>query len=122
MALKIAIQRDEVVHRNGERQSYSKRWIELAPDFDVEAIPVDVTSPSIVEALSGFDGFMWRCDPSAHARLYANRLLYALEKGLGIPVFPSLGSRWHFEDKVGQFYFFVAAGIPTPATTICWSR
>lgn len=122
MTLKIAIQPDQVTHRNGERQSYSDRWIELARERGIEMIPVDVYANDIIERIAACDAFMWRYDPSALPRLYAGRLLYAIEDGLGMPVYPSLKSRWHFEDKVGQYYFLRAAGIPTPATDVSWTR
>lgn len=122
MPLKIAIQPDELVFHDGSRQSYSDRWFELASESDVEAVRVDVYSPDVLKTIAGCDAFMWRYDPSAQRRLFAARLLYAIEFGLGLPVFPSLGSRWHFEDKIGQYYFLAAAGIPTPATTVCWTR
>lgn len=122
MSLKIAIQPDEVVHHNGERQSYSKRWLKLARELDVEAVPVDVFAPDIFDTIAACDAFMWRYDPPAHTRLHADRLLTAIEEGMRMPVFPSLESRWHFEDKIGQAYFLAAAGIPIPVTTVCWSR
>lgn len=122
MNLKIAIQPDEVLQHHGERQSFSKRWFELAEQNGIQAVPVDVFAQDIVSQVSACDAFMWRCDPGAHPRLYAQRLLYAVEQGLKKPVFPSLKSRWHFEDKIGQYYFLVAAGIPTPKTSIFWKR
>jgi glutathione synthase/RimK-type ligase-like ATP-grasp enzyme len=122
MTLKIAIQPDAVVHHNGERQSYSARWLQMAPDLDVEAIPVNVFTPDVIDTVSRCDAFMWRYDPPARPRLYANRLLCALETGLRMPVFPSLDSRWNFEDKVGQFYFLAAAGLPIPDTRVSWTR
>ncbi len=122
MSLTIAIQPDQVVHRNGERQSFSERWAELARGEGIAAFTVDVFSPDIISRIATCDAFMWRCDPSAHPRLYAKRLLYAVEAGLGMPVFPSLKSSWHFEDKVGQYYFLRAAGIPAPATDVFWTR
>lgn len=122
MTLKIAIQPDEVIHHNGERQSFSERWMELARSQGIETVPVDVFSRDVVSQISACDAFMWRCPPPAHPRVYAKRLLYAVEAGLGIPVFPSLKSSWHFEDKVGQYYFLSAAGIPTPVTHIFWTR
>ncbi|MGH8232861.1 MAG: ATP-grasp domain-containing protein [Rhodanobacteraceae bacterium] len=122
MNLKIAIQADEVVHRNGERQSYSRRWVELAAQQGITAVTVDAFAQDAIAQISACDAFMWRYDPAAHPRLYAKRLLYAIEEGLGMPVFPSLKSSWHFEDKIGQYYFLSAAGIPTPVTQIFWSR
>lgn len=122
MTLKIAIQPDEAIYHDGERQSFSQRWIDLAQSWDIEAVPVDVFSRDVMDRISDCDAFMWRHNPSAHPRLYAKRLLYAVEKGLGIPVYPSLQSAWHYEDKISQYYFLSATGIPTPSTDIFWTR
>lgn len=122
MTMKIAIQPDEVVHHNGERQSYSDRWFALARDMEVEAVAVDVFSNDVIKEISTCDAFMWRCDPSAYMRLYSSRLMSGIEEGAGMPVFPSLATRWHFEDKIAQYYFLAASGIPTPATTVSWTR
>lgn len=122
MTLKIAIQPDAVAHHNGERQSFSDRWFQLAKEWAVDAVAVDVFSKDVIAQIASCDAFMWRCDPSALPRLYAKRLLYAIEEGAGLPVFPNLKSSWHFEDKISQYYFLSAAGIPTPATSIFWKR
>lgn len=123
MGLKIAIQPDETTHHNGERQSYSERWMELAQkEGGIEPVSVDVFAGDAIRQISACDAFMWRFLPSAHPRLYAKRLLHAVEHGLGLPVFPSVNTAWHSEDKVGQYYLLTAAGIPTPATHIFWTR
>lgn len=122
MSLKIAIQPDANNLSNGEQQSYSKRWVELAEQQGITPVAVDVFSQDIIDQISACDAFMWRYDPSALPRLYASRLLNAIEEGLHMPVFPSLKSRWHFEDKVGQYYFLSAAGFPIPATRIFWTQ
>jgi len=122
MSLKIAIQPDEVVHPNGERQSFSRRWIELAQAQGIETILIDVFSKDAMERVSACDAFMWRCPSSACVRLFAKRFLYAIEAGTGIPVFPSLKSLWYFEDKLAQRYFFNAANIPSARTDIFWTR
>jgi glutathione synthase/RimK-type ligase-like ATP-grasp enzyme len=122
MSLKIAIQPDQVVHPNGKRQSFSSRWVELAQARNIDVVPVDVFAADAMGRISGSDAFMWRCPSSAHVRAYAKRFLYALEAGLGIPVFPSLKSSWYFEDKLAQRYFFSAADIPCARTDVFWTR
>lgn len=122
MNLRLAIQSDEVIHHNGERQSYSERWIQLARERDIEVVPVDVYSRDIIKRVSECDAFMWRYDPTAFPRLYARRLFYVIEATLRIPVFPSLHSSWHVEDKIAQAYFLSAAGIPTPITAVFWTH
>lgn len=122
MSLKIAIQPDEVIHPNGKRQSFSERWIELAQAQKIEAVPIDAFARDAVSRISCCNAFMWRYPSSAYPRIYARRLLNAVEEGLGIPVFPSSKSSWFYEDKLGQRYFLKAAGIPHAATRIFWER
>lgn len=122
MSLKIAIQPDHVDHPNGEHQSFSTRWTELARAFGIDVVPVDVYARDAIAEIAACDAFMWRCTGSAHQRLYARRLLHAVEAALGLPVYPALTDSWYFEDKIAQHYSFSAMGIPMPATEVFWSR
>lgn len=122
MTYRIAIQPDSVRHPNGVQQSFSDRWIQRAKEFGIEVQIVDVFGPTIFDQLAGCDGFMWRFGFLPSPRLFAKRLLPAIEQGLGIPVFPTWKSCWHFEDKIAQHYLLQAAQIPTPRTWIFWHR
>lgn len=121
MSLKIAIQPDEVIHANGERQSFSDRWMESAEAEDVSIVKVDVFAEDALSQIASCDAFMWRFKPTAFPRIYAQRLLFAIENSLGIPVFPNHRTSWHFEDKILQYYYLSLAGIPTPKSWICWT-
>jgi glutathione synthase/RimK-type ligase-like ATP-grasp enzyme len=117
----IAIHPDEFVHANGEHQSFSTRWSQLAAGAGIRTRQVDAYAPDFFRQLEGCDAFMWRFDFGAPERLFAKRLLSAVEH-TGIPVFPSWRTAWHFEDKVAQRYLLEAAGVPTPRTWVFWSR
>ena len=118
----VAIQPDQLTQKNGEKQSFSSRWAARAEDTGVTVRTVNVYASDFFEQLSGCDGFMWRFGYSPAPRLFAKRLLPAIEQGFGIPVFPSFETVWHFEDKIAQSYLLSAAGLPTPATWILWDR
>jgi hypothetical protein len=122
MKVRIAIQPDYLRHRNGEEQSFSKRWLELAAAHGVDAREVDVDAADFFERLSGCDGFMWRFGFDPLSLQHAKRLLPAVEQGMAIAVFPSWESSWHFEDKIAQHYVLQAAGIPTPRTWVWWRQ
>ena len=122
MPITIAIQPDHATHKNGEKQSFSSRWAVRAAETGVHVRAVDVYAPDFFQQLEGCNGFMWRFGYSPSPRLFAKRLLPAIEHGLGIPVFPSFETAWHFEDKIAQSYLLQAAGVPTPATWIFWDR
>jgi len=120
--LTIAIQPDKVIQPNGVRQSYSDRWMALAANAGIATRIVDAYAADFFDQLAGCDGFMWRFGYRAPERLLAKRLLPAVEHGLGIPVFPSWKSAWHFEDKISQHYLLQAAGIPMPRTWVFWEK
>lgn len=122
MTYRIAIQPDYIRHRNGEEQSFSARWLELAKESGVEALSVDVGAPEFLARLADCDGFMWRFGYDPVSLRHAKRVLPAIEHGMKMPVFPSWTSAWHFEDKIAQHYLMQAAGIPTPRTWVWWDR
>lgn len=122
MNLRIAVHPDYLVHRNGEQQSFSQRWAELAAANAVDLREVDVDASDLFNRLSGCDGFMWRFGFDPLTLQHAKRLLPAIEHGMAMPVFPSWESSWHFEDKIAQHYLLQAADIPTPRTWVCWTR
>src|SRR3546814_2427902 len=107
---------------NGERQSFSERWTELAAAERIEAVAVDVHADDAMARIAECDGFMWRSSTAAQSRRVAKRLLPAVEQGMGIPVYPSWKTLWHYEDKIAQTYLLSAAGIGIPATGVFWDR
>ncbi len=120
--MRLAIHHDHIVQRNGEEQSFSRRWIELASERGVQTRLVDIEREDLFAALQDCDGFLWRFGFDAWSLQVGKRVLPAVEQGLGIPVFPSWKTCWHFEDKISQFYLMRAASIPTPRTWIFWNR
>ena len=122
MPYTIAVEPDRVVHKNGEVQSFSARWAELAKDAGVTVRQTDVHSPHFFQQLDGCDGFMWRFDFFPQTIDVAKKLLPAVEHGLRLPVFPAWPSMWHFEDKVAQHYLLQAAGIPSPRTWVFFRK
>jgi hypothetical protein len=120
-SLTIAVQPDAIRHRNGEEQSFSRRWIELGRAHDISMREVDVDSADLFARVRGAHGFMWRFGFDPLSLEQAKRILPAIEQGMAIPVFPSWRSSWHFEDKIAQHYVLQAAGIPTPRTWVLWN-
>lgn len=122
MTFCIGIQNDFIRHKNGEEQSFSARWRELARARGIATKTVDVDSDQLYSDLAGCDGFMWRFGYDPVSLHLAKRILPSIEQGIGIPVFPSWSSYWHFEDKIAQHYLMQAARIPSPRTWIFWNK
>lgn len=116
----IAIQPDNQPLMSGRTQSFSRAWTEALTAAGHDVRLVDAFGRGFFDSLQGCDGFMWWFAHLPLPRNFAKRLLPAVEHGLGIPVFPSWRTIWHFDDKVAQQYLLEAAGIPVPETHIFW--
>jgi len=119
---RIAIQPDETLHRNNQRQSFSDQWISRASQMNHEPVVVDAYSQKDVQKILECDAFMWRASPSAYIRNHAIRLLRSMEEVAHIPCFFNRHMLRGFEDKVAQHYVLLAAGIPSAKTHVFWSR
>ena len=87
-----------------------------------EPRPIDANQPDFFERVRECDAVMWWYAHLPFPRNFARRVVSAVEHGMGIPVFPSWKTVWHFDDKVGQYYLLRAAGIPTAPTNVFWYR
>lgn len=83
---------------------------------------IDRFDSNLVKELIDCDGFIWRFFHAPGSRLHAKRLLFAIEHGIDIPVFPDWKTAWHYDDKIAQTYLLQAAKIPIPETNIFWKR
>jgi hypothetical protein len=120
--LRIALQPDSQLLTSGRYQSSSERWVERLREVGHEPRLVDASKPDFFDRVAGCDGFMWWYAHLAHLRNFAGRVVAVVEHGMGLPVFPSRETVWHFDDKVAQSYLLRAAGIPMPQTWIFWRK
>lgn len=120
--LRIAIQPDKTVHRNGEVQSYSDYWQRQATEMGHVPVLVDVRSSQIIETIASCDAFMWRPSPTAADRVIASRLIPAVEQIAQKPCFFDSNMLRGFEDKVAQYYELSSANIPIAKTEVFWTE
>jgi hypothetical protein len=118
---RIAIQPDRQLLMSGRHQSFSSSWSERLAASGHEARSVSVFEPDFFDAVRECDGFMWWFAHLPFPRNVGKRVLPAIEHGMGIPVFPSWETIWHFDDKIAQQYLLEAAGIPVPRTHVFWT-
>jgi len=119
---RIAIQPENALLSSGRHQSFSDRWVELLRDAGHEPVLLDAQKPDFFDRVRQCDGFMWWYAHLPWPRNFARRMMLAVEQGIGIPVFPTWKTVWHFDDKIGQSYLLQAAGLPTPRTSVFWYR
>jgi len=94
--LTLAIQPDNQVLMSGRRQSFSRRWNELAQRAGFEVREVDVYQRNLPAQFAGCDGFLWWFAHLPQTREAALRIVQAVAHGLGMTTFPNWNTVWHF--------------------------
>jgi glutathione synthase/RimK-type ligase-like ATP-grasp enzyme len=119
---RIAIQPEKMRLTSGRTQSFSDEWAERLRRDGHEPVLVDATKSDFFDRVRECDGFMWWFAHLPYPRNFARRIVQAVQHGMGLPLFPTWETIWHFDDKISQHYLLEAAGIPTARTDVFWWR
>jgi len=101
--------------------SYAYRWINKAKEMNIDILCTDFKQTNIIEKLDDCDGAMWHWTHFPDDKQAAPKILDAIESGLIIPVFPNRETRWHYDEKISQYYFFDAIKAPKIRSWIFWN-
>src|SRR5687768_4050007 len=94
------------------QNSFSDRWIAYCDDRAIPYKVVNCLDSNIIEQLGSCDALLWNWyhgDP--REQLSARHVIMAAE-AMGITVFPSTNTCWHFDDKIAQKYLLEAIRAP----------
>lgn len=100
----------------------SPRWAEGLAAAGCEIRWVDVRANDILTQLEGCHALMWRWAHFDGMGLIARRLLPVVERELGLLVYPSQRTSWHYDDKIAQAYLLAALGLDIPRTDVFFDR
>lgn len=102
--------------------SFSDRWIKYCDENKVQYKIVNCYDSDIIEQINDCDGLMWHWSHMDYkAQSFARQLIFSIEK-MGIKVFPSFNTCWHFDDKVGQKYLLESINAPLVSSYAFYSR
>lgn len=118
MTIKIAVHYDP-----SYKDSFGFKWIEyINRNNGCLAIPVNMFDSDIMKVISDVDAVMWHyrhyipCD-----KKLAGHILDAIEFDQKKIVFPNHNTRWHFDEKVSQYYLLESYKVPHVDTHIFWN-
>lgn len=104
------------------RAGFHKNWIVFIEKNGYNVKRVNLLDNAEIEHLNDCSGIMWHLSMLPAKLEAATLLLNSIEHNHAIPVFPNWKTRWHFENKIAQYYLFKALDIPTPDTYIFWDK
>lgn len=107
-----------IVHHSPgiSKESYSFRWIEELNKNGVDVLPIDFSKENPCRLFDNVNGCMWHYFHNQTDKVLANNILNIAEIVKGIPVFPNLSTRWHFDEKVSQYYLLSSLNVPVVRT------
>ncbi|HSW44609.1 MAG TPA: hypothetical protein VLM89_03455 [Phycisphaerae bacterium] len=102
-------------HRAG---SFSDRWIKYCAEKGIEHRVVNCFDVSIMRQLASADALLWHFSQSTPEDMAVARHILRAAEVMGLMVFPSSNTCWHFDSKVAQKYLLESVGAPLVPTHI----
>ncbi|WP_417248566.1 ATP-grasp domain-containing protein [Celeribacter sp.] len=101
---------------------FAIEWIAYCREKDIPFKAVDCFAPEIISQLKGCRALLWHWPHhDFRAQLFARQLIASVEE-MGITVFPSTKTSWHYDDKVGQKYLLEAMRAPLVPTYVFYEK
>jgi len=98
--------------------SFSERWIAYCDEQKIPYRLINCLDSDIIAQLASVDALLWHWHhQEPYAQLMARQVIMAAE-ALGVAVFPSTATCWHYDDKVAQKYLLEAVGAPLVPTYV----
>lgn len=118
MSIKLKISVHYDINNGGD--SYAQRWIEQLEKKEVSVSIINCYDSNIIDSVRNSDGLMWHWFHKPGDKQAAPKILQAIQFGLGIPVFPSYKTSWHYDEKVAQHYLLEAIDAPKINSWVFW--
>jgi len=102
-------------------RSFSDRWIAYCREQRIPYAVVNCLETDIIQKLTSCDALLWHWDHNDPRELFAARHVSMAAEAMGMVIFPSIPTCWHFDDKVAQKYLLEATGAPLIPTFIFYN-
>ncbi len=103
-------------------RSFSERWIEYCDEHEINYRIVDCFSTDIIDQLRGYCALLWHWGLRQPQSFLIARSIIASAEAMGLIVYPSLSTAWHYDDKIAQKYLLEAIGAPLVKSYLFFDR
>jgi len=107
------------IHHKNEG-TFSDRWVEYCAERHIPFTAVDCYRSDILRQLASADALLWHFLQTRPANLLMARHVVMAAEAMGLKVFPSSPTCWHFDDKIAQKYLLEAVGAPLIPTYVSY--
>ena len=101
--------------------SYSKKWIEYINNTNgYNAKAVNLKATDFISQIEDCAGVMWHYRHTPQDKQIASKIFPVIEDVMKIPVWPNYKTRWHFDEKVAQYFLMRAMKVPFIKSWVFW--
>ncbi len=116
--MRVAVMQDEAILE----PPWADRFGAYLDRRGVGVLRVTPGDPDGVIAAATTHGVMWRFTHTPKSQGVAKPFLNCIEHGLRRPVWPNCATRWHYDDKIAQFWLLHSLRAPIPATYVFYDK
>lgn len=98
--------------------SFSDRWIAYCEQQSIPYKVVNCLDSDIIKQLSSSDALLWHWSHGDPREQLMARDVIAAAEAMGVKVFPSTSTCWHFDNKIAQKYLLEAIDAPFVPTYV----
>ncbi len=102
--------------------SFSDRWIHYCTEHAVPFRRVNCLATDIVAKCADLEAVIWHWSHTNPREVLVARQVIASLETMGLLVFPSASTCWHFDDKVAQKYLLEGINAPLTPTWVFTDR
>jgi glutathione synthase/RimK-type ligase-like ATP-grasp enzyme len=88
----------------------------------IDSVRLEASEPGFWEMVSKLNLFIFRWRQFDDQHYKAKTILQILENEMGIKCYPNSATRWHYDDKIRQYYLLKQNGFPIVESWIFWDR
>ncbi|WP_421775354.1 ATP-grasp domain-containing protein [Gracilimonas sp.] len=105
-----------------EVPKYNKFYEAILEYNDISYEKSNLNDTEFWDKVEEADYFIYRFVNTEYQIQEAETIFPIIEDALGKNVFPNLRSRWHFDDKIKQYYLLKELGFPVIDTHVFWNK
>lgn len=104
-----------------EKSNFSHKWLEILKKRKVNYSVVDMEDEDIIDKIRDCSGIMWHWSHMPREKNSANKILDGIEFSSKIKIFPNHSTRWHYDEKISQYYLLKSMDVPIVPTHVFWN-
>lgn len=111
------------IHFDYDDNNFCHHWMKILDDLNINYKLVDCFDNNIINELDSIDILLFNwLHYDYSVSIFAANLIYTIQSNMGVKVYPSFDTCFHYDNKVDQKYIFESLDIPHIPTYVFYDK